>query len=263
MFDDGSFGTPKGKTDELFSALFHRRFVAPERAFSETTAYPADRLSAANLAAKLVISTLTDVRHTMLMSGLTPFPSDHWSVLGPAMRTQAELHAGLAGHRPQGPFKHYWGEAERRVGDDRPFSLWLAAGVPFEVVDEPTAAGWTFLSDFDARGLASQPSGRRGRLVCRDSAKARPAGAEVVVESLPALFAFKHRIADQLRGVPHVAEDEPAVCAWYPEAKRVVVWNLSERPRELTVVHGDRRYGVRVGALDAAGVELADSRPGR
>ena len=76
MFDDHSFGPVKGKTDELFSVLFHRRLIEPELAFSETTAYPADRLSAANMAAKLVISTLADVRTTMFMSGLTPFPTD-------------------------------------------------------------------------------------------------------------------------------------------------------------------------------------------
>ena len=77
MFDDASFGRLKGKTDELFSALFHRRFVDPDRAYSETTAYPADKLSAAHLAAKLTISTITDIRHTMFMSDLTPFPRAH------------------------------------------------------------------------------------------------------------------------------------------------------------------------------------------
>ena len=37
MFADTSFGPVKGKTDELFSVLFHRRFVGPENAWSETT----------------------------------------------------------------------------------------------------------------------------------------------------------------------------------------------------------------------------------
>jgi hypothetical protein len=103
MFDDHSFTPVKGKTDELFSVLFHRRFVRPELAFSETTAYPANRLSAAHLAAKLVISTLADVRHTMFMSGLTPFPREHWSVLAPAMREQARLQVGRMS-RPCAPY---------------------------------------------------------------------------------------------------------------------------------------------------------------
>jgi hypothetical protein len=32
----------KGKTDELFSALMHRRFARPELAYSEKTAFPSD-----------------------------------------------------------------------------------------------------------------------------------------------------------------------------------------------------------------------------
>jgi hypothetical protein len=136
MFNDRSFAPVKGKTDELFSCLFHRRFARPELAFSETTAFPADQLSARNMAAKLTVSTLSDVRNTMFMSGLTPFPREHWQTLAPAMKQHAELHLKIAGHRPRGPFKHYWGEASRYVGDDNPFSLFLALGVPFEVTDE-------------------------------------------------------------------------------------------------------------------------------
>jgi len=85
MFDDGSFGLVKGKTNELFSSLFHRRFARPELAYSETTAYPANRLSAENMAAKLAVSTLSDVRNTMYMSGLTAFPREHWHTLVPKL----------------------------------------------------------------------------------------------------------------------------------------------------------------------------------
>ena len=75
MFSDSQFHPVKGKTNELFSALFHRRFVTPELAFSETTAFPADKLSASNMAAKLATSTIADVRNTMFMSGVDAFPA--------------------------------------------------------------------------------------------------------------------------------------------------------------------------------------------
>ena len=77
------------------------------------------------MAAKLTVSTLGDVRNTMFMSGLTPFPRQHWQTLAPAMKQHAEIHRKIAGHRPHGPLKHYWGEASRYVGDDNPFSLFL------------------------------------------------------------------------------------------------------------------------------------------
>ncbi len=127
MFDDKSFGQLKNKTAELFSCLFHRRFAPPDWAYSETTAYPSDRLSARNMAGKLAVSTIADVRNSMFMSGVTAFPNAHWDVLAPAMRKHARIHEQLAGHVPRGPFKHYWGEASRFVGDDNPFSLFLAS----------------------------------------------------------------------------------------------------------------------------------------
>jgi hypothetical protein len=250
MFDDDSFRPFKGKTNELFSALFHRRYAKPERTFSETTAFPADRLSAANMAAKLAVSTLADVRNTMFMSGITAFPRAHWQMLGPAMKRQAELHRRVAGHRPRGPFKHYWGEHGRMVGDDNPFSLFLAAGVPFEVTDEPARDGWTFLADADARAAAAGELRSRGTVfVSRPEANARMEQGRPVAESLPALFALKREIMPRLTGVPFVEEETPAVCAWYPTARGVLLWNLSEQRATLTVRHGDARQRVTVEGL--------------
>ncbi|MCX6912542.1 MAG: hypothetical protein NT167_05740, partial [Verrucomicrobia bacterium] len=73
------------------------------------------------------------------------------------------------------------------VGDDQPFSLWLAVGVPFEVVERPSSDGWTFLSNLDARelALASRAGSAKARWVCRSSATTHPPGAEVLGESLP------------------------------------------------------------------------------
>ena len=82
-------------------------------------------------------------------------------------------------------------------------------------------------------------------------------GPRSVAESLPALFAFKQRIKSQLREVPHVEEDEPAVCAWYPSARKVVIWNLSTEARTLTVADGERRIPLRLGPLQAAAAEVA------
>jgi hypothetical protein len=238
MFDDRSFSPAKGKTDELFSALFHRRFVEPELAFSESTAFPANRLSAANMAAKLVVSTLADVRNTMFMSGLDPFPESHWDTLAPVMKRHAIIHRGRAAHKPRGPFKHFWGEASRYVGDDRPYSLFLAAGVPFEVTDRPADDGWTFLSDADA----APGTGGRSRLVSRARTP----------ETLQDLFRLKAELRPQLGQVPLVKEDKPVVCAWYPSARAVLLWNLSETRETLTVEFKRKSRTATVAPLDVA-----------
>jgi len=209
-----------------------------------------------NMAAKLVVSTLADVRHSMFMSGVTPFARSHWETLAPAMKTQAALHARLAGHKPRGPFKHFWGEHSRWVGDDRPFSLFLASGVPFEVTDKPARDGWTFLSDFDARAVADGELVTAGTtFVHRPASGAQLAATDTLTESLESLFAFKSRIAPELEHVAHVAENEPVVCAWYPTARAVLLWNLSEQTKTLTVKHRSVRREVVVPALGTSLLE--------
>jgi hypothetical protein len=237
MFSDDSFAPVKGKTDELFSVLFHRRFVAPELAYSETTAFPADKLSARNMAAKLAISTLADVRNTMYMSGLTCFPRAHWETLAPAMRAQAGLHRRIAGHRLRGPFQHSWGEASRHAGDDQPYSLFLASGVPFEVTDTP--GEWAFLSDADAA------SGATGR-----SRRSTP-------ETLAALFDLKKSLRPKLRDVPWIEDELPAVCAWYPTAHLALVWNLSEERQTFSLAYRCERQQVNAGPLELVAVGLS------
>jgi hypothetical protein len=254
MFNDKSFAPVKGKTNELFSSLFHRRFVEPERAYSETTAWPPDGLSAPNMAAKLAVSTISDVRNTMFMSGITPFPRTHWETLAPAMRKQAEFHRHLAGHRPAGPFKHYWGEHSRWVGDSNPYSLFLAAGIPFEVTEDPASDGWTFLSDADARAVADGSLRSNGTVfVSRKKSEAGASGVRPVEELLSDLYALKKKILPQLdEAVPYVEQDTPVVCAWYPTAKCVLLWNLTEEAQDLTVKRKGEQREVKLGGLDSA-----------
>ena len=254
MFSDAEFAPTKGKTDELFSALFHRRFTPPHLAYSESTAWPEDRLSAANLAAKLTISLIADVRNTMFMSGLMPFPIEHWDTLGPAMRHSARLHERVAGHSPAGPFKHYWGLDSRRVGDDRPFSLFLASGIPFEVVEELPTDGWAFLSDADARAVAEGRLATRGRnLIVRPESGARGPQLVPVSEDLSSIWRLKESVIPALHGVPYVAGTEPVVFAWYPGARAGLLWNLEEQPRSYRVMRDGRELAqVSVPALGVA-----------
>ena len=257
MFNDASFERLKGKTDELFSALFHCRYASPELAYSETTAYPANQLSARNMAAKLAVSTISDVRNTMYMSGITPFPKAHWDVLAPAMRKQRSCHESLKGHRPRGPFKHYWGEAARYVGDDRPFSLFLATGVPFEVTDRLPAEAWTFLSDFDAKDIAGK-SGPvdRSKLVCRPGLGEASSKMREVEESLEALWPLKREAVEAGLDVPYVADDKPVVCAWYPSANAVLLWNLSGDKETFRLQCPEKTLPVEVEGLDTVLVSL-------
>ncbi len=251
-FQDRDFGPLKGKTDELFSVLFHRRFTPPGLAFSETTTYPAAALSATNMAAKLVISTLADVRNTMFMSGLTPFPETHWTTLAPAMRKNAILHARIAGQPLKGPFKHFWGEAGRLAGTEaKPYSLFLACGVPFEVVNKPPAHGYTFLDTIDARALGPHLSPKvAAHCVVRAPLADVPSGFGIVPEEMVALFKFRDDVIAQFPHVPHVVEEIPAILAWYPSAHALVLWNPTQQSHVYSIAARGNRLACEVAALD-------------
>ena len=252
MFSDKHFFPVKGKTDELFSSLFHRRFVQPEMAFSETTAYPANKLSAKNMAAKLHISTISDVRNTMMMSGLDPFPFSHWTTLAPTIKKVAAMHKKVAGQKLVGPFKHYWGTSSRMIGDDKPYSLFLAAGIPFEVTDTPAADGWTFLSDFDIEDVSTGALQSKGTTFIYGSNKDKKInGVRFISEDLTTIFTFKQEIIPLLKGVPYVVEDKPVVCAWYPKIKTVLLWNLSETKEVFTVKLDYKIQTVEIEGLDS------------
>lgn len=247
MFSDAVFRPVKGKTDELFSVLFHRRFVTPELAFSETTAFPSDELSASNMAAKLATSTISDVRNTMFMSGTTPFPRSHWATLAPAMKKHAAIHRELAGHKPYGPFKHFWGEHSRYVGDDRPYSLFLATGIPFEITSEPASEGWTFLSDADSRALDEAQIHSPGTVFI---SRLKAAGSRKLTESMTDLFRLKAELLPKLRQFPVVPGEKPVVCAWYPTARSSLLWNLSEQREAYTIECAGKLRNVEIGPLD-------------
>ncbi|MGI6400995.1 MAG: hypothetical protein ACOX0A_02610 [Thermoguttaceae bacterium] len=256
-FSDAWYNSDKTKTVELFSSLFHRRFCSPGRAFSETTVFPEKSLSAENLASKLAISTISDVRNTCFMSGLTPIDVDHWPVLHKRMVREKEMHAKLLGVRPNGPFKHYYGESARYCAGENAYSLFLALGVPFEVCDAIPDNGWTFLSDADAlsvdRGsLSSQGS----RLIARfDSAAGR---FTKVPEDYESLFAFRRSILMKLQEdqVPYVEEEIPLVLAWYPDLNSIYIWNISREEKTFHVRLGDKLFALKLEALASQLVDL-------
>jgi hypothetical protein len=258
MFNDPAYTPVKGKTGELFSSLFHRRYVEPELAYSETTAWPPDKLSAPNMASKLVISTISDVRNTMFMSGITPFPRTHWDTFGPEMKKQAQFHAKVAGHIPRGPMKHFWGERSRTIGDSNAYSLFLAMGIPFEVTDALGADGWTFLSNWDAEAVhAGELKSAGTALVCRQGLNFAVEGARVVPEDMAELFKLKSELVKGLKDVPYVEEEVPTVCAWYPDLRAALLWNLTEQPQTVNLRLNESRRPVSLPALGSELVELA------
>jgi hypothetical protein len=79
---------------------------------------------------------------------------------------------------------------------------------------------------------------------------------------LAELFALKRELRPQLERVPYVEDGTPVVCAWYPTARAVLLWNLTEQPQNFTLRYGNSRRSVRVDGLDVALLEQIVVRRG-
>jgi len=169
------------------------------------------------------------------------------------MQRQAGLHRRIAGHVARGPLKNFWGEPSRSVAADNPNNRFLALGVPFEVTSEPAADGFTFLSDADARNAGNLRS--PGTVFIARVQPNRPTGQRTVPESLTELFALKREILPQLKNVPYVVGEVPVVCAWYPTARAVLLWNLMEKREELVLRYLGSRRTVSVDGLNTVLIE--------
>lgn len=256
-FSDAWFDSIKFKTIELYSVLLHRRYCKPGRAFSETTVYPEKTLSPENMATKLSISTIADVRNTCFMSGLRAIPPEYWPTLTKRMKIEKEFHQKLLGQKACGPFKHYYGTASRYLGGEDAYSLFLALGVPFEVCDHIPEDGWTFLTDPDAQAMErGELSSKGSKVVARiDSASDR---FVKVQENLDELFKFRKTVLPELQKsvIPYVEEETPVVLTWYPDMKCVYLWNLEKNAKTLHIRVGERVIAVELEERGSALIEV-------
>jgi hypothetical protein len=107
-----------------------------------------------------------------------------------------------------------------------------------------------FLGDQDAQHLAKAPEG--ATKFCRPEVAPVPEGVRTVGESLDALWAVKRELLAGTPAFPHVVEEVPVVCAWYPTAARVMLWNLGAAAVTVTLREGARSTSVSLGGLGSA-----------
>jgi hypothetical protein len=72
---------------------------------------------------------------------------------------------------------------------------------------------------------------------------------------LPEMFKLKQELLKRSSNFPYVENESPVVCAWYPTAQAVVLWNLSEQPVNVSLRYGDKRQTIAVAGLDVGMAE--------
>ncbi|MDD4426606.1 MAG: hypothetical protein PHS40_11825, partial [Mariniphaga sp.] len=138
-------------------------------------------------------------------------------------------------------FKHFWGWDSRLVGHDKPFSLFLASGIPFEVIDDVTEDGWIFLSDEDAKSVVEERvTAKSNNLVVRKEAGIQGDEFIELNETLVDIFALKKRIIPTLNNIPYAEGETPVIFSWYPDEGKALLWNVNEERQNYVIKRGDK-----------------------
>ena len=69
---------------------------------------------------------------------------------------------------------------------------------------------------------------------------------------------LRRELLPTLAKVPHVVEEKPVVCAWYPTARAVLLWNLAETPEKVTLRAGRTDIPADLPPLGVALLENVD-----
>ncbi len=117
--------------------------------------------------------------------------------------------------------------------------------------------GWVFLSNEDAQlAVDEKNTGKKQNLIVRPEAGIKGDRFLAMNESLDDIFTFKNRIIPLLKGIPFVKGDTPVIFAWYPSAKKALLWNVEENKHTYTIMRDDQVIQtVTVDALDVALVQ--------
>jgi hypothetical protein len=141
------------------------------------------------------------------------------------------------------------------VGEDKPFSLFLASGIPFEVIDELTDEGWIFLSNEDARSVVEgRVMPKNNNLVVRKEANVKDDSFIYLRETMEGVFTFKESIISSLKNIPYVAGNTPVIFSWFPSADRGILWNVNEEEQKFNIVINDKI--IKTVTLDGLDVAL-------
>ena len=92
--------------------------------------------------------------------------------------------------------------------------------------------------------------------MCRPNLAPVPSGVRKLDESLQAIWTLKRELIEERLDVPHVVDEKPVVCAWYPTAGAVLLWNLSEQRETLRLQLPGNTAVIEVNGLDTRLVSL-------
>ncbi len=282
-FGDRDFEPPRGKASEIAGMQLHIAGMLPTELYSETTAFPARALSAANWVCKAKLAVSLGIPNIFLMGGTWLIMQDYWQVLAKALPGLRQIE-GLVGDLSypriapvhialdQGDFELPW---------------WpLRAGIPVRpVLASDTGDDGEVLLVLGTTQLCAQWSGRLRRykrvlfddtavgvnkpLLSGNEASGTLERTPTGIARLVAKVSRDHkerslatRLRQELRGVdpsvPCFDSGMDIFLAWIKDKGIAVACNLRAGSNEGLLKYGQQTIDVKLNGLEMVAIELGD-----
>jgi len=272
-FSDDSFGTPEGKASELFSMLYHLDVMGRERAFSETTIFPARALNHANFIFKTKLALLVGIPNVLFMSGTWLITDDYWHSLASALPTLEALERGCSLSERSYPIHQAYG-TKGYAEEASPNVLPILAGLPVKPVRSYGAGAdcLLFFGDYELTTEWEQRLSFYGTIIMDRTAFERnkdkvstlaspiievwdhTLGSSATTEEIGLL---RHKLLE--RGTPPyplLTEGYHISLTWLKEANSVLLVNLQDELQSTALTYGDIHYKIVLGPLEIVQMKL-------
>ncbi|SDW05925.1 hypothetical protein [Paenibacillus sp. CF384] len=281
-FNDGSFGNPNGKAQELMGIVYHLNFLAGAEAYSESTIFPPRSLKEHNLVYKAKLAITAGIENVLFMSGTWLLEESYWQALTAARPVLQALDQACSNAVRNYPVHLAYGTNGAYVEAFVPTTLPVLAGLPVKPVraDQLSADGEVLLFFGDYR-LSAQWQERLTsykKVIFDRKAASRNIDLLGNLQSSHSHLVFWDMDADssnvtegtvRLRELasqdawrfPWITEGENIGITWMEDSNggKSILINLAEVETEGVLIWADDRYSFRLKPLSFAIIDRSGS----
>ncbi|MBM7566193.1 hypothetical protein [Paenibacillus sacheonensis] len=277
-FNDGTFGSPNGKAQEMMGIAYHLNFMAGADAYSESTIFPPRSLKPHNLVYKAKMAITAGIENVLFMSGTWLLDESYWNALAAARPALEALDQACSDTVRSYPVHVAYGTSGAYSEAFIPTTLPVLAGLPAKPVRaDQTCDDGELLLFFGAYRLSEQWLAKlpayKQVVFDRIAAEANkdmlerlgPSASHIVFWDREASSANAAEGTAQLRELvsrsgaswqfPWVAEGENIGLTWLADSGKAVLSNLAETESEGVVNWSGTRYPVVLKPLSFAVLE--------
>lgn len=280
-FNDGTFGNPNGKAQEMMGIVYHLNFMEGADTYSESTIFPPRSLKEHNLVYKAKMAITSGVENVLFMSGTWLLEDSYWRALGAARPALQALDQACTNTTRSYPVHIAYGTSGAYAEALAPSTLPVLAGLPVKPVraDQSSDGGEVllFFGDYRLSEQWQEKLAHYKKVIFDRKAASKNIGILGKLQSSLSHLVFWDLDADanveegtaRLRELasqdawsfPRIAEGENIGITWLEDCVggKTVLYNLADAEAQGVLEWAGRRYPIHLKPLSFAVIDRSGS----